>query len=208
MKAYDTSFICKHVAAWKTSSFNHRDLSPWRAVAMANDLVRDAQRELGDGYEIADGFAVHRTARIEAGVVLKGPGIIGPECFVAAGAYLRDAVYLQASCTVGPGCEIKSSFVFAGSKLAHFNFVGDSIIGSNVNIEAGAIIANHRNELADKLIRIIHDGIVIETGVEKFGSLVGDGTRIGANAVIAPGAILLPSTIVGRLELVDQSPRS
>lgn len=73
-------------------------------------------------------------------------------------------------------------------------------------MEAGAVLANHRNELADKLIRVAHEGTVIDTGVTKFGSLVGDDARIGANAVIAPGALLRPGVVVGRLQLVDRLP--
>ncbi len=91
-----------------------------------------------------------------------------------------------------------------GSKLAHFNFVGDSLIGEAVNIEAGAIIANYRNELDGADIRIRHEDQVIDTGVSKFGALVGDGCKIGANAVIAPGALLRSHTRVPRLGLIDQ----
>ncbi len=90
------------------------------------------------------------------------------------------------------------------SKLAHFNFIGDTLIGEGVNIEAGAIIANYRNELNGADIRIRHEGNVIVTGVKKFGALVGDGCKIGANAVIAPGALLRPNTYVPRLGLIDQ----
>jgi bifunctional N-acetylglucosamine-1-phosphate-uridyltransferase/glucosamine-1-phosphate-acetyltransferase GlmU-like protein len=61
-------------------------------------------------------------------------------------AYLRAGVWLGEGCVVGPGAELTSSFLFAGSKLAHFNFVGDSILGNDVNLEAGSIVANHRNE--------------------------------------------------------------
>lgn len=91
-----------------------------------------------------------------------------------------------------------------GSKIAHLSFVGDSIIGAGANIEAGAVIANYRNERDDKRIRIAFEGGVIDTGVEKFGALVGDGARIGANAVIAPGALIRPSAVVPRSALIDQ----
>jgi bifunctional N-acetylglucosamine-1-phosphate-uridyltransferase/glucosamine-1-phosphate-acetyltransferase GlmU-like protein len=97
--------------------------------------------------------------------------------------------------------------VFRGSKLAHFNFVGDSILGCEVNLEAGAIIANYRNEQNEPAISFTHKGQLIDTGVIKFGALVGDRARIGANAVIAPGAILAPATIVSRLALIDQRAR-
>jgi NDP-sugar pyrophosphorylase family protein len=180
---------------------------PWRLTEAAAAIVLHHLASLGGGYRIDADVAVHATARIEAGATLKGPAIIGPLCFVGAGAYLRDGVFLEEDCVVGPGAELKSSFLFKGAKLAHLNFAGDSILGEGVNCEAGSVIANHRNEWADKLIRIAFDGRVIETGAVKFGALVGDGARIGANAVIAPGALIAPRTVVERLTLIDQSPK-
>src|SRR5262249_52480085 len=103
----------------------------------------------------------------------------------------------------GPYCEIKSSFIHGGSKAAHLNFVGDSVIGHDVNIEAGAILANYRNERPDKQIYVRIGQSIHATGVEKFGSILGDGTRVGANAVLAPGTVLGPNSIVKRLELID-----
>ena len=112
---------------------------------------------------------------------------------------------MEADDIIGPCCELKTVLMFSNSKAAHLNFVGDSVVGRDVNIEAGAMIANYRNEKADKVIRFHHQGKLVETGVEKFGAMIGDHVRIGANAVIAPGAVLPVSTIVRRLELVDQS---
>jgi len=86
----------------------------------------------------------------------------------------------------------------------HLSFVGDSVIGERANCEAGAMIANYRNEREDKRIRIRIGDVVVDTGVEKFGALVGDDARIGANAAIAPGAVIHARTIVPRLSLVDQ----
>lgn len=199
--------IAEYVNAWDSPPFAHLALDPWHVVAIMERVLAEVMATRDAAYHARDGFAVHHSATIEAGAVLKGRGVVGPRCLVAAGAYLRGGVYLGADCTVGPGSEIKSSVLFPGSALAHFNFVGDSIIGSDVNLEAGAVIANHRNERADKTIRIAHGNGVIETGVEKFGALIGDGSRIGANAVIAPGALLPRGTIVPRLQLIDQAPR-
>jgi len=94
--------------------------------------------------------------------------------------------------------------MFSGAKAAHLNFIGGSLIGSNVNLEAGSIVADYRNELDDKLIRIRQGDRVIETGVDKFGALIGGGARIGANAVIAPWAVLSAGTRVLRLGLGDR----
>jgi len=195
--AYVASFAASPLAPWA-------DRDPWDLTVRAEEIVRSLLDGLDAYFAIDDGVAVHATARIETGAVVKPPAILGPGSFIAAGAYLRGGVWLQADAIVGPGSELKSSFVFRGTKLAHFNFVGDSVLGEDVNLEAGSIVANYRNERADKRLVIAHDGALVETGVEKFGALAGDRCRIGANAVIAPGALLNPDTVVARLAMVDQ----
>ena len=177
---------------------------PWQATAQAVSLVQEWLRTLGDDYQVQNGIAIHRAATVEEGVVLKGPVVVSAGCFLAAHAYLRGGVFLDEGVTVGPGCEVKSSFLFRGTTLAHFNFVGDSLVGGGVNLEAGAVVANHYNERTHKDIAVRAGGQVIQTGVQKFGALIGDGSRLGANAVTSPGTILPPGSVVGRLELVEQ----
>lgn len=185
------------------ASFNNID--PWILTNNSSQYVEQLMLYLSRSeFTITDKIAVHTSATIEPGAILKGPLIIGPRCFIAAGAYLRGGNWLENDCIIGPGAELKSSFVFSGTKLAHFNFVGDSILGRNVNLEAGSIIANYRNERENKEILINNLGKLINTGIQKFGALVGDNSRIGANAVIAPGAIMLPGTVLNRLALLDQ----
>lgn len=184
----------------------HADKASWALTQDAAEIIARMIPSLGAGYRITGDIAVHEGAVVEAGAVLKGPLVIGPGCFVAAGAYLRGGCWLERDCVIGPGAELKSSFVFAGTKLAHFNFVGDSILGAGVNLEAGAIIANHRNEKDGAEIAIRRHGEIIRTGVTKFGAQVGDGVRIGANAVIAPGAWIEAGTCIPRLALYDLWP--
>ncbi len=179
------------------------DLAPWELTTRSREIVGAMLSGLDSVYRIAGNIAVHETAIIEPGAVLKDPAVIGPSCFVAAGAYIRDGCWLGEHCTLGPGTELKSSFLFPGTKLAHFNFVGDSVLGAGVNLEAGSVIANYRNERDDPAIIILLVGERIYTGVAKFGALVGDDVRIGANAVIAPGALLKAGMTVPRLGLVD-----
>jgi NDP-sugar pyrophosphorylase family protein len=198
--------IRDYIAAWEASPFGGLDAPPWCVTTDAVAIVRAAAQRLDDDYRAVGEAFVHRTAEIEAGAQIKGPAIIGPGCFVSGSALLRGGVFLAEGCIVGPGVEFKTSFMFGGSKIAHLSFVGDSLIGEDVNVEAGAMFANYRNELTDKAIRLTVGGAVIETGVDKFGALVGDGSRIGANAVLAPGTVLEPGARVGRLALVDQRP--
>jgi bifunctional N-acetylglucosamine-1-phosphate-uridyltransferase/glucosamine-1-phosphate-acetyltransferase GlmU-like protein len=186
--------------AWKLP-----DIAPWDFCADIVAIIEQSLAHLPSHYvRAASGIAVHTTATVESGAVLKPPCIIGENCFVASYAYLRGGVWLAANVILGPSVEVKSSVIGEGSKAAHFNFVGDSVIGRDVNIEAGAIVANYRNERADKEIVCFDGERLIRTGREKFGSLIGDGCRVGANAVLAPGTILRPATVVPRLALVDQ----
>lgn len=195
-----------YVAGLAAPSFGRwRGLAPWQLTAQAPALVRELLAGLRPrDWQIDDEVAVHRSARIEAGAVLKGPLIVGAHGFIAAGAYLRGGNWLDDSCTLGPGVELKSSLVFSGAALAHFNFVGDSIIGAGANFEAGSIVCNHRNERDDRQIRVRIDGRLLATGADKFGALVGDGVRVGANAVLAPGCLLAPGVVVPRGAVVDQ----
>lgn len=181
------------------------DIAPWDLCTDVIAVVeRGIENLLARYIRRAPGIAVHDSATVEGGAVLKAPCIIGENCFVASGAYLRGGVWLDRNVILGPSVEVKSSLIGDGSKAAHFNFVGDSIVGRDVNIEAGAIVANYRNERADKEIVCFDGERLIRTGRDKFGSLIGDGCRIGANAVLAPGTILKPATVVPRLALVDQ----
>lgn len=179
--------------------------TPWDMCAHAADAVRAALRALGAEFAITDEVAVHREAVVETGAVIRGPAVVSAGCVVGAHAYLRGGVFLDRDVRVGPSCEVKASFVFRGSALAHLNYVGDSLIGSRVNVEAGAVLANRFNEREDTGIVVVVGGRLVATGAEKFGALVGDDSRIGANAVTTPGTLLPPRSIVRRLELVDQA---
>jgi bifunctional N-acetylglucosamine-1-phosphate-uridyltransferase/glucosamine-1-phosphate-acetyltransferase GlmU-like protein len=197
--------LATYVAAIEASPLAPwRALAPWEITAQSEGIVRRLLETIAASeFAISAEVAVHRSAVVEPGAVLKGPLIVGARGFVAAGAYLRGGNWLAEGCTLGPGTELKSSFVFAGTTLAHFNFVGDSIVGRDVNLEAGSVVCNHRNERADTEVRVRVAGALHRTGCRKFGAVVGDGARIGANAVIAPGALLARGTVVPRASLRD-----
>lgn len=179
-------------------------LLPWEITDNLKNIIVNLIQNLNTDFVINDGVAIHKTAIIETGAVIKKPAIIGRNCVVSANAYFREGVYLDHSVKIGPGCEIKNSLIFSETAIAHFNYIGNSIIGRNVNFEAGSIAANHFNERISKKISVLYNSEIIETNVEKFGSLVGDNSKIGANAVLSPGTILEKGSIVKRLELVQQ----
>ena len=198
LPSYIATFNRSPLARWCNAS-------PWEITCQSEEIIRQLLAELPIGeYVIADEVAIHRSATVETGAVLKGPLILSAACFVANGAYLRGGNWVAANCTFGPGSELKSSFVFANTKLAHFNFVGDSVLGEGVNLEAGSVICNYRNEREAKEVMFRLESGLHPTGVTKFGALIGDDSRIGANAVVAPGALCRPGSVVRRAELCDQ----
>lgn len=203
------TIVDAHIATWRRAPFAEWATGEaWDVIPALAGMVARLLKTLDAAYEIEGDVAVHRTTKVEPGAVMKGPLIVGPNCLIAAGSVIRGGCWLDSDCIVGPGVELKTTILFQGSKLAHFNFVGDSILGRDVNLEAGSIIANHRNELVDPRLRIDYHGKTLEADTLKFGALVGDGCRIGANAVVAPGAILPPGTVISRLGLIDQRPPS
>lgn len=179
---------------------------PWKITDNIENIILMSIKDLSDDFKVDNNVAIHRKAIVENGVIFKGPMIIDEACFIASNSYFRGGVYLAKNVRIGPSCEIKSSFVFDNATIAHLNYVGNSIVGRDVNLEGGSILANHLNEKTgeDKKIKVKIDEDIINTGVIKFGALIGDDSKIGANAVTSPGTILKPKSIVRRLELVEQ----
>ena len=190
----------------KPTTFPLPDAQPWEVVTRLPEILSQIIEGLGEDFQVKDGVAIHKTAVIGHNVTIKPPALISAHCFVGANSYLRNGVYLATGSQVGISCEIKTSVLLEHSTVAHFNFVGDSLIGHDVNIEAGAILANHYNEREDDIVYVRINGQRISTGMHKLGAVVGDGCRIGANAVLSPGTLLPPRSIVKRLELIEQDP--
>ena len=180
------------------------DMQPWEITKNISGIIKENIEGLDNNFVVKNGIAIHKTAKVEGKAILKAPVIISENCFIGANAYLRNGVYLGKATSVGPSCEVKTSIIFNDTEIAHINFIGDSILGSNINFEAGSITANYFNERTDKIISVLYNSKIIKTNIEKFGSLVGDNCKIGANAVLSPGTILTPNTIVKRLELIAQ----
>jgi UDP-N-acetylglucosamine diphosphorylase / glucose-1-phosphate thymidylyltransferase / UDP-N-acetylgalactosamine diphosphorylase / glucosamine-1-phosphate N-acetyltransferase / galactosamine-1-phosphate N-acetyltransferase len=187
-----------------SEKFRVREKLPWEITSHLQETITALFQQLDANFNISNDIAIHKSAIIENSAVIKSPAIIGAGCYIGNNALLRGGVFLSEKVIIGSGCEIKTSLLFSGTSVAHFNFIGDSIIGSGVNIEAGAVIANHLNERENKIISVTDGAQTFDTGVEKFGAVVGDHCKIGANAVLSPGTLLKPGTIVGRLELIRQ----
>ena len=131
---------------------------------------------------------------IEPGVFIKGPAIIGKDTEVRQGAYLRGDCLVGNGCVIGHTTEVKSSIMLDGAKASHFAYVGDSILGRNVNLGAGTKLANLK--MIPRSIAITADNKRFKTGRRKLGAILGDGTETGCNSVTSPGTLLGPHSIV------------
>ncbi|MDO5614846.1 MAG: DapH/DapD/GlmU-related protein [Cruoricaptor ignavus] len=180
------------------------EIEAWEQIKKLELTLIKLIKTLNSEYEIKNNIAIHKTATVHQSAIIKSPAIIGENTFIGNGCLLRNGVFIGNNAVIGSGCEIKTSIIFDNSSIAHFNFIGDSIIGNNVNLEAGSITANHYNERENKTIFVKFREKIINTEITKFGALVGDNSKIGANAVLSPGTILEKGSIVKRLELVEQ----
>ena len=125
---------------------------------------------------------------IEPGVYIQGPCYIGKNCIIRHGAYIRGNVITGDSCVIGHDTEIKNSILLNKASAAHFNYVGDSILGNATNLGAGVKCANLR--LDNQSVCVFIEGQKINTALTKLGAIVGDGAQVGCNCVINPGTIL------------------
>jgi bifunctional N-acetylglucosamine-1-phosphate-uridyltransferase/glucosamine-1-phosphate-acetyltransferase GlmU-like protein len=146
-----------------------------------------------------DGIQIGKGTVVEPGALIKGPTIILNNTEVRQGAYIRGDVMVGNKCVVGHTTEMKASVMLGGSKAGHFAYIGDSILGS-VNLGAGTKLANLKIVETEVILEI--EGKKYETGLKKFGAILGDGVEIGCNTVTSPGTLLgnkvlvYPNTLV------------
>ena len=131
---------------------------------------------------------------IEDGAMIKGPAIIGSHCEIRHNAYIREHVLIGDHCVVGNSSEVKNSILFNHAVAPHFNYVGDSILGHKAHLGAGVKISNFKLVSGNVTVEI--DGKLFDTGLRKFGALLGDATEIGCNAVLNPGSIIGRGSLV------------
>lgn len=159
------------------------------------------------------GIWIGRGTVLEPSAILKGPMIIGENCEIRQGAYIRGNAIIGNHCVIGHATEVKNSIIMNHSEAGHFNYIGDSILGRHVNMGAGSRLANlqfrtgadkDREEQIFPEIPALIDGKAIATGLNKFGSIVGDNSELGCNAVLCPGALvgkdnwILPNSVVAK----------
>ncbi|APJ05075.1 hypothetical protein AXG55_03900 [Silvanigrella aquatica] len=145
-------------------------------------------------FENKDQIVICQGAVVEPGAFIAGPAFIGPHAVVRHGAYIRGSVYVGEGAVVGHTTECKGSILLPFAKAAHFNYIGDSILGYDCNLGAGTKLANLK--INHKNIILALDNKKLDTGLKKFGAILGNRAQTGCNSVTNPGTIMLPETIL------------
>ncbi len=131
---------------------------------------------------------------VEDGAMVKGPAIIGANCQIRHNAYIRENVIVGDNCVVGNSCELKNCLLFNEAVAPHFNYIGDSILGFKAHLGAGVKISNIKIVAGNVTVEV--NGKPLDTGLRKFGALMGDHAEIGCNAVLNPGSIIGRNALV------------
>ena len=164
----------------------------WEVLAKIQDYVikhpRQQPPKRFPGALIGDKVFLGEGTVVEAGAMIKGPAIIGKNCQIRHNAYIREDVVIGDGCVIGNACEFKNALLFNGAQVPHFSYVGDSILGHKAHLGAGVKISNLK--LTPGNISVEWEGKVIDTGLRKFGALIGDNAEVGCNAVLNPGSVL------------------
>ncbi len=163
-------------------------------VSMKREIVKEAAVILPGAYLSNDKIIIGPGTIVEPGAFIKGPVIIGNHSEIRQGAYIRGDCIVGDRCVVGHTTEVKGSILLNGAKAAHFAYVGDSILGKDVNLGAGTKLANLK--MIPGSITVTVDKKRYDTGRRKLGAILGDHTETGCNSVASPGTLMGPDSIV------------
>ena len=183
----------EHAALFEGCEFAWEALR--RIQAYVTSQVRPGlhNRCLGVAY-VGEQVFIGQGTVVEDGVMIKGPAIIGRNCKIRHNAYFRENVIVGDNCVVGNSTELKNSLLFNNAQAPHFNYVGDTILGHRAHLGAGVKISNYK--MFPGNIEVEKDGVPFDTGLRKFGALLGDSAEVGCNAVLNPGSILGRNAVI------------
>ena len=163
---------------------------PWEALAGLSDFII----ELGNSLDPAEyekrgeNIWVHKTAKVFDSAYLHGPVIVGKDAEVRHCAFIRGKAIVGEGAVVGNSTELKNAVLFNKVQVPHYNYVGDAVLGYKSHMGAGSICSNVKS---DKKLVVVKDGDEkIETGLKKFGAMLGDHVEVGCGSVLNPGTVI------------------
>lgn len=173
---------------------------PWEALPRIKDFILELGAELdtNEYNEVSEHVWIHKSANVFPSAYIAGPAIIGPDTEVRQCAFIRGNALVGAGCVVGNSTELKNVIIFDNVQVPHYNYVGDSVLGYKSHMGAGSITSNVKS---DKTLVHVKGSVSesgqafdIDTGLKKFGAMLGDHVEVGCNSVLNPGTVIGPNT--------------
>lgn len=163
---------------------------PWEALPHISEFIIELGKKLpADEYKyVAENVWVHNTAVIFPSAYINGPCIIGPSTEVRHCAFIRGSALIGENCVVGNSTELKNVILFDNVQVPHYNYVGDSILGYKAHMGAGSITSNVKSDKC--LVKVHFEDEDCETGLKKFGAMIGDNVEVGCGSVLNPGTVV------------------
>ena len=185
LKTIDLYDMTHSLAGRYLSGFDY----PWQALGGIKNLILSLGAQLGEEYtEVSPAVWVHKTATVAPTAYLGAPCIIGANTEVRHCAFIRGSALVGENCVVGNSVELKNVILFDTVQVPHYNYVGDSILGYKSHMGAGSLTSNVKS---DKTLVVVKNGDEkIETGLKKFGAMLGDFVEVGCNSVLNPGTVI------------------
>lgn len=184
----------KHAAIYEGCEF------VWDALKRLPDYIKEVLKPgvqgtvMNGAHLLSDEVFIGKGTVVEPGAVIKGRAIIGENCEIRKGAYLRGDVIVGDGAVVGNSCELKVALLHDGANVPHFAYVGDSLMGYKAHLGAGVKVSNVK--LIREPVVVTVNGKPYNTGLIKFGAVVGDNVDVGCNTVLNPGSLIGPRSII------------
>ena len=162
---------------------------PWEALKGIKEMIVELGEKLdpNEYTEVSEHVWIHKDATVFPSAYIAPPCIIGAGTEVRHCAFIRGSALVGENCVVGNSCELKNVILFDHVQTPHYNYVGDSILGYYAHMGAGSITSNVKS---DRKPVVIHGEEDVETGLKKFGAMIGDYVEVGCNSVLNPGTVI------------------
>ena len=163
---------------------------PWEVLPNLKSFILELGNTLDPElfYKRGEDVWIAKSATVFPSAYIQGPCIIDENAEVRHSAFIRGSAIIGKGAVVGNSTEIKNALLFDSVQVPHYNYVGDSVLGFKAHLGAGAITSNVKSDKS--LVKVTVNGQKIETGLKKFGAMVGDGVEVGCGSVLNPGTII------------------
>lgn len=170
---------------------------PWEVLPHIKDYILETGPKLDKNIykQIGEDIWIAKSATIAVSAMLNGPLIICEDAEIRHCAFLRGSAIVGAGATIGNSCELKNCVIFDAAQAPHFNYVGDSVLGYKSHFGAGVIASNLRCDKCNVVVKS-REGEAVETGLHKFGAILGDNVEVGCNTVLNPGSVIGQNTMI------------